>query len=93
MALVLELYSSQGQHTELLSILNSDKLGILNSPGFDRVAMIKEKLRILETQQQWAELGDFCKYLIESTDTLLDMEFDWRVLESICLAIRNVDNK
>jgi hypothetical protein len=93
MALVLDLYRSQNKQVELLSILNSDELGIASSLSFDRGAMIREKLRILEEQQQWSDLGAFCKHLIQSGDSILDMDFDWRVFESFCLALQKVDNR
>jgi hypothetical protein len=93
MALVLDLYSSQNKQAELLSILNSDELGISSGLTLDRGAMIREKLKILEEQQQWSDLGAFCKYLLQNGESIMDMEFDWRVFESFCLAVEKVDNR
>lgn len=91
MTLVLEIYALQGEYQSLLSILESKELGITSKQNFDKGAMILEKLKILETLEEWSELASFCQHLIKNSQTILGMEFDWSVFKALRLAIKHLN--
>ncbi|KAM5510013.1 N-acetyltransferase B complex non catalytic subunit [Fusarium oxysporum f. sp. phaseoli] len=90
MALVLEIYTLQGEHQSLLSILDSKEVGIISKQNFDKGAMILEKLNILERLEEWSELASFCQYLIKNAQTALGMEFDWTVFKALRLSMKHL---
>ncbi|PLB54463.1 cytoskeleton organization protein [Aspergillus steynii IBT 23096] len=96
--LLAKIFESQGRHSELVSILNSETVGISSRIIQNDWSFVGEKLSSLEKAQMWTEGLSYTKSLLAIPNTederkALQEHDDWAVWSLLVAAVRNINNQ
>ena len=96
--LLAKIFESQGRHSELVNILNSETVGISSRIIQNDWSFVGEKLSSLEKAQMWTEGLSYTKSLLAIPNTederkALQEYDDWAVWSLLVAAVRNINNQ
>ncbi|KAL2215610.1 cytoskeleton organization protein [Thermoascus aurantiacus ATCC 26904] len=91
--LLIKIFELQGRHVEVLSILDSENLGITSRIVQNDWSFVRAKLHSLEKAEKWAEGLAFAKSLLGTSDeAALKERDDWAVWSLMLSAIQKIDS-